>query len=157
MAARPGGGGMAEVGVESVSGPTTMWTDNAGTLAVGSNTGSMGRSRHLARRAHFLTELHAREEMRLRYLPGSAMPADFLTKPLPKILFVKHRDYVMGTAAQPGWQGAGERRRTSSSTCRRDSLDTRCLGEISAGNEEAIEHAERAEYRQDDDTQHGGL
>ena len=39
-------------------GPTTLWVDNTGAVAVASDAASIGRSRHIARRANFLQDMH---------------------------------------------------------------------------------------------------
>ena len=51
-------------------GPTTLWVRNTGAVAVASDAASIGRSRHFARRANFLQDMHESGEIEPRHLPG---------------------------------------------------------------------------------------
>ena len=46
---------MGELGAPQLE-PTTLWVDNKGAVAIANDRASVGRSRHIARRAHFLLE-----------------------------------------------------------------------------------------------------
>ena len=78
-------------------GPTTLWVDNTGAVAVASDAASIGRSRHIARRANFLQDMHESGEIEPRHLPGEDTCADALTKPLDKKRFVRLREYLMNS------------------------------------------------------------
>ena len=78
-------------------GPTTLWVDNTGAVAVASDAASIGRSRHIARRANFLQDMHESGEIEPRHLPGEDTCADALTKPLDKKRFVRLRKYLMNS------------------------------------------------------------
>ena len=77
--------------------PTTLWVDNTGAVAVASDAASIGRSRHIARRANFLQDMHESGEIEPRHLPGEDTCADALTKPLDKKRFVRLREYLMNS------------------------------------------------------------
>jgi hypothetical protein len=95
-ATQGGGLGNEAAGVAA----TNLWVDNSGAVAVANDARSIGRSRHIARRARFLLELHHVGAIRLRYLPGEDQAADLLTKPLARARFVRLRAYLMGEARQ---------------------------------------------------------
>ena len=64
-----------------------------------SDTASMGRSRHIARRANFLLDAVEAGELRARHLPGEDTCADLLTKPLDRKRFTRLRAYLMNLPA----------------------------------------------------------
>ena len=68
-----------------------------GAVAVASDAASIGRSRHIARRANFLQDMHESGEIEPRHLPGEDTCADALTKPLDKKRFVRLREYLMNS------------------------------------------------------------
>ena len=76
---------------------TTLWVDNTGAVAVASDAASIGRSRHIARRANFLQDMHESGEIEPRHLPSEDTCADALTKPLDKKRFVRLREYLMNS------------------------------------------------------------
>ena len=80
--------------------PTNLWIDNTGAVAVANDAGSIGRSRHIARRSRFLLEAHAAGLIKAKHLAGDAQAADMLTKPLDRKRFVALRTYLMNTDAQ---------------------------------------------------------
>ena len=86
---------MGELGAPQLE-PTTLWVDNKGAVAIANDRASVGRSRHIARRAHFLLEAAASGAIRLQWLSTSAMVADILTKPLDARRFATLRDTMMG-------------------------------------------------------------
>ena len=61
---------------------TTLWVDNKGAVTIANGRASVGRSRHIARRAHFLLEAAASGALRMQWLSTDAMVADIFTKPL---------------------------------------------------------------------------
>ena len=68
-----------------------------GLLVGGRYAASIGRSRHIARRANFLQDMHESGEIEPRHLPGEDTCADALTKPLDKKRFVRLREYLMNS------------------------------------------------------------
>ena len=76
--------------------PTTIWCDNAGTVNIANDAGSVGRSRHLAMRARFLQDFKAAGEGKICYVKTEDNAADALTKPLERGRFSKHRSYLLG-------------------------------------------------------------
>ena len=64
--------------------PTLLTTDNLANQKVGSGLGCPTRSRHFLRRYWALKQRIAAGEVTLRYVPDAHMPADFLTKWIPK-------------------------------------------------------------------------
>jgi len=87
---------MAELD-EAPPGPSTLWVDNAGAVAVAQDVQSVGRSRHIARRANFLHDVAEQGAVRVKWLSTEAMAADVLTKPLDAKKFTKFSSYLMNT------------------------------------------------------------
>ena len=50
------------------------------------------RSKHIARRVLFIRELVAKNIIQPEFIRTEDNPADALTKPLPKVAFIKHRN-----------------------------------------------------------------
>ena len=69
---------------ETQSNPTTILTDNQGSIALAKNPEHHQRSKHIDIRYHFIRERLADGVIQLEYVPGHQMAADQLTKPLPK-------------------------------------------------------------------------
>ena len=90
---------MGELGAPQLE-PTTLWVDNKGAVAIANDRASVGRSRHIARRANFLLEAAASGAIRLRWVDTNAMVADILTKPLDARRFATLRDTMMGQRGQ---------------------------------------------------------
>ena len=90
---------LAELGAPQ-AGPTVLWVDNSGAVAVASDAASIGRSRHIARRANFCLEANVGGSIRSRWLSTEANVADVLTKPLDRKRFIKLRGYMMNHGAQ---------------------------------------------------------
>ena len=87
---------LQELGIPVALTPTPIWCDNTGAVNVGNDSGSVGRSRHLAMRARFLQDCKAAGEARIGYVPTDNNASDMLTKPLDRAKFKKHRTYLMG-------------------------------------------------------------
>ena len=96
---------MAELGYPQ-TGPTPLWGDNTGQTAVATDAASMGRSRHIARRANFLQDANQAHEVMSRHMPGEDTCADALTKPLDRKRFVRLREYMMGQYRKSGGPAA---------------------------------------------------
>ena len=54
------------------------------------------RSKHIARRDLFIRELVANNIIKPEFIRTEDNPADALTKPLPKVAFIKHRNKLLG-------------------------------------------------------------
>ena len=87
-----------EMGIPQ-AGPTVLWIDNSGAVAVASDAASVGRSRHIARRANFCMEAGAADLVQTRWLCTEDNVADILTKPLDRKRFVRLRAHMMNEAA----------------------------------------------------------
>ena len=106
---------MAELGYGQPQ-PTTLWVDNTGAAAIANDAGSVGRSRHIARRANFLLDMHERGEIETRHMPGEDTVADTLTKPLEKKKFIRLREYLLnmrGRASELCATGATVRKKVA--------------------------------------------
>ena len=67
---------------------------------VGSGAGSPTRSRHFLRRYYALQQRIAQGEVSLQYVPDEDMPADFLTKWIPRSKLERSIRYATGTVAR---------------------------------------------------------
>ena len=88
--------------------PTNLWIDNSAAVSVASDAGSVGRSKHIARRARFLVELHQRKEVAFKGMSGHVQSADLLTKPLDRTRFVTLRKFITNEEAQVHGQASSE-------------------------------------------------
>jgi len=81
------------------TGPTRIYEDNQGAIALAKTTTFHNRSKHIQVRYHFIREKVEAKEVTLEYCPTNQMVADVLTKPLAKIL---HNQFVeaMGLTSQ---------------------------------------------------------
>ena len=87
---------LGELGL-SQDAPTAVWCDNTGAVALANDAASLGRSKHIARRARFLLEANGVGAIRLRSIAGSAQGADVLTKPLERKRFVALVEHMLNT------------------------------------------------------------
>ena len=78
-------------------GPTRIGTDNKANYTVGTGVGCPTRSKHFLRRYHVLRQRIASEEVRLEHVPDEQMPADFLTKWIPKPKLERSLRYATGS------------------------------------------------------------
>ena len=109
--------------------PTNLWIDNTGAVAVANDAGSIGRSRHIARRSRFLLEAHAAGLVKAKHLAGDAQAADLLTKPLDRKRFVALRTYLMNTDAQVNVTGKpGKEGGPSTTSISTNSSSSACAG-----------------------------
>ena len=67
-----------------IEGPTFLSTDNLANQKVGSGTGHPTRARHFLRRYFALKQRVTSDEIKLVHVPDAEMPADFLTKWIPR-------------------------------------------------------------------------
>ena len=73
-------------------GCTTVYEDNEGALHLANNPATTPNSKHIDIRHHFLQE---REAFNVVHVNSALQHADFLTKPLPREDFFRHRSIVM--------------------------------------------------------------
>ena len=65
-------------------GPITIHNDNQGTCKLSYNQMFHKRTKHISIRYHYVRDLVEQGEIAVRYLPTDKMPADALTKGLPR-------------------------------------------------------------------------
>jgi len=75
--------------------PTTLYCDNQATVRLGDAGTSHKRMKHILIRLAFLREHVERGTIIMRYITTSANIADFFTKPLGRLLFIRLRDAIM--------------------------------------------------------------
>ena len=90
-----GRGLLAELGWPQLE-ATPLWVDNTGALNLAQNAESLGRSRHIARRANFLQKAGEQGAIKARWITTMHMLADLLTKPLDRKRFIMLREKIMG-------------------------------------------------------------
>lgn len=73
---------LMELGYDQV-GPTTIFADNQGSLALAKNPVYHSRTKHIDVQHHFIRELIQKKVIVLQYVPTADNVADVLTKPLP--------------------------------------------------------------------------
>ena len=76
--------------------PTTVYQDNQSTIKLIHSEHWNARTRHVALRYHHTGDLVRDRKIQIVYLPTDQMPADILTKPLPKEAFQRHRAVLLG-------------------------------------------------------------
>ena len=69
-----------------------MKTDNQAALAIAGNPIITQKSKHIDIQYHFLKQKVADKSVQFSYCPTQLMIADGLTKPLPKLAFLKFRE-----------------------------------------------------------------
>ena len=74
---------LSELGYQC-NGPSTLYIDNKSAIAVGKNPDHHGRMKHLDIRTYWLRQEVAKGTIKLEHIATNLMPADLLTKPLPK-------------------------------------------------------------------------
>lgn len=77
-------------------GPTTLHEDNQGAIAMGENSTSSGRTKHIDVRYHYTREKIEKKKICLEYVPTQDQLADILTKPLQRVKLVELRRKVAG-------------------------------------------------------------
>ena len=83
---------------EYIPAPITILQDNQGTIQHCQNEQSSNRTAHLMRRYHFVKQYIESQQIKLKYMPGTDMVADQLTKILPRVTHEKHCRQFMTTA-----------------------------------------------------------
>jgi len=84
------------------AGPTLLGTDNMANLRVGSGVGAPTRSKHFLRRYHTLKQRVAAGEVVMRHVSDTQMPADFLTKWIPRAKLELSLRYATGSHLRRG-------------------------------------------------------
>ena len=79
--------------------PTTVYQDNQSTIKLIHSEHWNARTKHVALRYHHTGDLVRDRKIQIVYLPTDQMPADILTKPLPKEAFQRHRAVLLGLVA----------------------------------------------------------
>jgi hypothetical protein len=82
---------------QQLSGPTTLYGDNQGAIALVENPEFHARTKHIDVSAHYIRELAEDQIVEVQYRPTDQMLADCLTKPLKAI---QHQRNVMGIGIQ---------------------------------------------------------
>jgi histone deacetylase 1/2 len=72
----------------------TIFCDNQSALKLAQNPVFHARSKHVEIHYHFIRERVLEGEIEILHINSQDQPADFLTKPLGKIKFTKHRDEI---------------------------------------------------------------
>jgi hypothetical protein len=86
------------LGIKMV-GPTTIYEDNQGAIAMSQNPINHRKAKHIEIRYHFVRERVESQEIKLVYVPTGNQLADLLTKPLPRDRVVRLRGRVLGYEA----------------------------------------------------------
>ena len=84
---------VSEIGFERPS-PAILHMDNQSTMAVCKNPEHHGRMKHLDLAFHWIKEKVEEKRIKPVYLPTDEMPADLLTKPLPRLKVEKFREMM---------------------------------------------------------------
>ncbi len=69
----------------------TLFGDNEMSIALTKNAESQHRTKHIDVQHHYIRELVNEKELTIKWIPGSEMLADGMTKELPTETFRKHR------------------------------------------------------------------
>ena len=77
-------------------GPTVIYDDNQGAIAMTKNPVMHRRTKHIDIRHHFVREAVARGDVRLVYVPTSEQAADLLTKALTRATVRRLRPILLG-------------------------------------------------------------
>ena len=84
--------------------PILVLEDNQSAIALAKSKKTHGRTKHIEVRYHYVRELIRDHVLTVDYQPSENNPADLFTKQLGSVLFVKHRETVMGHAPIQGVQ-----------------------------------------------------
>jgi len=86
---------LEEMGVDQDE-ATLLYEDNQGALLMANAQQPTRRTRHVETVAFALQDWIARDLLNMTYIESSKNGADGMTKPLPRVLFYKHFDVLMG-------------------------------------------------------------
>ena len=73
---------------------TLIRVDNKSAIALAKNPVFHRRSKHIAKRFHFIREKVEQDEIDVEHVPGTEQKADILTKALARIKFKEMRDMI---------------------------------------------------------------
>ena len=76
--------------------PTVLYLDSSNAIDLANDPMHHAKAKHIDRRDLFIRELVENGVIMPKYVKTADNPADALTKPLQKALFVKHRAKIMG-------------------------------------------------------------
>ena len=76
------------------NGPTKIWEDNQGAIAISKNPVAHGRTKHIDIRHHFVREAVCNKVVDVKYCPTEVMVADIFTKALPRDRFERLRGQI---------------------------------------------------------------
>lgn len=79
---------------ECSTGPTSLYSDNEGALALVKNPEFHARTKHIDVSAHYIRELAEDKKIKTEYAPTHKMLADILTKPLKKVQHQKNVNQI---------------------------------------------------------------
>jgi hypothetical protein len=118
---------LEELGLKP-TGPTTVYQDNQGAIAMSKNPVQHGRTKHIDIRHHYVRDCVELKKIRLEYISTKKMIADVFTKPLAGPQFT-NLCLSLGVTEVKSWEGVG---RDSPNTSHGDGLalagyDTRHL------------------------------
>jgi hypothetical protein len=88
-----------------VSSPIKVFEDNQGCIKLAENPIVMGRAKHIETKMHFIRDLVLKGKIKLEYCPTEDMTADLLTKPLARVVFMKHVTSLMKLSSKGGVLG----------------------------------------------------
>ena len=81
---------LASIGAEQIL-PTPLHVDNSACVSMAKDFNSCKRAKHIDRRINFLTDYQELGHLQVIHIPTAMNTADIFTKPLRKLLFLKHR------------------------------------------------------------------
>jgi len=77
-------------------GPTTIFEDNQGAIAIAKNPVNHARTKHIDIKFHYIREQVRLGSVKLKYIPTADQVADVLTKALGKAKFTRFRATLLG-------------------------------------------------------------
>jgi hypothetical protein len=78
----------------SVDKATPIYQDNQSTILIAQQGGNFKRTKHLICKESYVRERIDNNDIKLKYLPTSKMPADMLTKPVSKKVLLHHLTFL---------------------------------------------------------------
>jgi hypothetical protein len=75
----------------TTAGPTDIFSDSQGAIAIAKKTGSSGRTKHIDVKYHYVRQQFEEGTINVKHVSTNDQVADGLTKPLPKI---KHQEFI---------------------------------------------------------------
>ena len=82
-------------GPDVIKGPMSVFTDSKAARDVIYNPGATKHTTHFERWLHYARDLRLRNGVSVTLIPTEKMVADIFTKPLPKTVFARMRDYLL--------------------------------------------------------------